>query len=129
MKMLALGKISQSEIDIMQKIWETQNPITANDIIEIFYEKEWKSQTVSTFLSRLVEKGYLKKSIKGKTNFYTAAITKEQYKNYETQNFIKSVHGGSIKSFIAAFVNETDVSEDELNELKEWLNNTDSQVK
>lgn len=57
-----MKKISESEQEIMMAIWnaENKNSITASYLEEVFGEKKgWKKTSILTFLSRLVEKGYL----------------------------------------------------------------------
>ena len=51
--------LSESEMEIMRVIWDAGSPVTAAELLELFAHKGWKIQTVSTFLSRLVEKGVL----------------------------------------------------------------------
>ena len=43
------------------------------------FNKEWKPQTVSTFLARLVTKGYLSSYRQGRVFYYIPDITKETY--------------------------------------------------
>lgn len=114
-------KISDSEMEIMVIIWSLKNPITSSQLTEnLPKSKSWKPSTVLTFLVRLTEKGMLSITKKGKTNEYSALLSKEEYLRLETQNFLKSTHGGSIKSFIAALV-ESDISKEEIEELKNWF--------
>lgn len=115
-------KISDSEKDIMNIIWTTGSPITANDIMESMKEeKQWKITTVLTFLSRLVEKGVLIAVKKGKTNFYYANISAEDYSKYEAKNILEKSYNGSIKSFITALYHGEGVTKNDLEDLKRWL--------
>ena len=55
-------KLSETEAELMQVIWECDHPVTSSELLRIFAEekgKQWKGQTISTFLSRLVDKGVL----------------------------------------------------------------------
>lgn len=119
---MQIQKLSDSEWDIMQMVWQLPQPVTSAQLVDAFEQsKGWKAQTVSTFLTRLVEKGVLEFSKQGKTNFYTAKITLEQYRQMETKSFLKDVHGGSVKSFFAALYEAGDITPQELEELKRWL--------
>ena len=53
-----------------------------------------------TFLSRLVEKGLLETEKRGKLRSYTAAMTREAYKNSETRDFLAQLYGGSIQNMV-----------------------------
>ena len=52
-----LPKISESEQIVMKSIW-AENPVTANQIIEVLSETtNWKPNTIKTLVNRLVNKG------------------------------------------------------------------------
>lgn len=116
-----LIKLSETELEIMNTIWKINDPVTVNQLLELFKENEWKNSTVATFLLRLMNKGFLKKSKQGKTNYYTPIVTLEQYKVSETKNFINTIHNGSIKSFMTALADEESMTLKEIRDLKEWF--------
>ena len=60
--------------------------------------REWKSQTMSTFLSRLVDKGALTATRDGRTNKYTPRISPEDYKLMEAQHVLDGLYQGSVKT-------------------------------
>lgn len=125
--MKLIEKTSDAEMEIMQKIWEQDTKISVADILGIFKStKDWKSQTVSTFLTRLVEKGFLYRETIKNTNYFSVLITKDQYKNSQTENFLEVIHGGSIKSFMASLVDGNKISNDDIGQLKDWLNKEDN---
>lgn len=116
------GRLSETEMEVMQTIWDLKGPVTVQQVLDIFARtRGWKTSTLSTILSRLITKGFLTKSIKGKANHYTPTLLENEYKNYETQKFVSSVHGGSIRSFVAALANTTEMSSDEIAELRKWF--------
>lgn len=103
-------------------IWAAGTPVTANDIMNSpKKEKQWKITTVLTFLSRLVEKGILSSVKKGKTNFYSANISPEDYSKYEAKSILDESYNGSIKSFMKALYHGEGITKNDLNELKKWL--------
>ena len=113
--------LSESEMEIMQVIWEMATPVTTTQMLEIFAHKGWKAQTMSTFLTRLVEKGVLTAARKGKSNFYTPAITLEEYRQLEAEHVIESMYHGSLRNFLAAFYGGKKLSRTEAEELKAWF--------
>ena len=113
--------LSQSEMEIMQVIWETTAPVTTGDLLEIFAHKGWKGQTIATFMARLVEKGMLTATRQGKSNLYTPALTREQYRQREAANVIDSMYHGSLRDFLTAFYGEKKISPKEAEELKQWF--------
>lgn len=117
-------KMSEAEAEVMRLIWAADGTITSAKIIkELGEKKDWKPSTIWTFLGRLVEKGLVTAMKSGKTNYYTPTVTEDEYRREETRQFLNSVHGGSVKSFFAALNAGNDLRADELDELKQWLEN------
>ena len=82
-------KLSAAEYEIMECVWALGRTVSGMDIMRALgQEKGWKQPTVLTFLSRLVEKGLLETEKRGKLRSYTAAMTREAYKNSETRDFL-----------------------------------------
>lgn len=113
--------LSQSEMEIMQVIWETAAPVTTSYLLDVFSHKGWKGQTIATFMARLVEKGLLTVTRQGKSNLYTPALTREQYRQREAANVIDSMYHGSLRDFLAAFYGGKKISLKESEELKQWF--------
>ena len=118
-----MQKISETELELMEVIWESNLPITSNELLKSFYDKgkKWKPQTISTFLSRLVEKNFLLASKNGRSNIYTPCISKEDYKLFETQSVLNSIHQGSVKNMLSALYDGDKLSDDDIDELKQWF--------
>ncbi|MFM1654822.1 BlaI/MecI/CopY family transcriptional regulator [Brevibacillus sp. B_LB10_24] len=119
--MKKLGRLSETELEVMEVIWELAAPVTVAQLLDIFAGKGWKTSTVSTILKRLIEKGFLTKSIAGKANVYDPALTLEEYKKYETKTFLNRLYNGNVKNFIAALVDDEELSQKDIAELKEWF--------
>ena len=98
--------LSESEMEIMRVIWDADAPITAAQLLELFAHKGWKIQTVSTFLTRLVEKGVLTVERRGRSNFYTPAVTEQGYHKL---------------GFLAAFYGGEPLKKEELDTLRRWF--------
>ena len=117
-----LQKMSEAELEVMELIWKMTTPCTSADIQrELPADKNWKPTTLLTFLSRLTEKGLLTVEKRGKQNFYAPAATKEDYLASETRSFLSEMHGGSLSSFMAALSGGEKLSENEIDELRRWL--------
>ncbi len=119
---MKLMKISESEMEIMKIIWKKEEPVaTATILEELPKENSWKTTTVMTLLSRLVEKGILKVKKIGKLNHYIPKITEEKYKAVQTNMFLEDMYNGSIKNFMATLYNNKDISEKDISDLKKWI--------
>lgn len=120
--MNSIQKMSDAEAEVMRVIWAAEGPVTSQVVLaELNKQKDWKPTTVLTFLSRLTEKGLLRTEKRKKVNFYTPALSEEEYKHLETRAFLDSVHKGSVKNFIAALYDADDIKPQEIEELKKWF--------
>ena len=73
-------KLSDAELEIMEKVWELGAPVTAAQLTERMAEKGWKPSTLLTFLARMVNKGALAVEKQGKQNLYRALVSAEDYR-------------------------------------------------
>lgn len=117
--------MSATEFYILQYLWSRETPATFSEIMVHFNEddkKEWKKQTVNTFLSRLSQKGFLNIDKSGKRAIYIPAVTSEKfYENY-AKEVVDDSYQGSIKNFICAFTAGRKVDDAEKKELLAYIN-------
>lgn len=119
---MEIGKITEAEMEIMKVIWKENKEITTAEILEkLPKENSWKTTTVMTLVTRLIEKSVLKVNKVGKLNHYSAKVTEEEYKAIQTDNFLEDMHKGSVKNFMATLFNSKKISSKDISELKDWL--------
>ena len=117
-----LGRLSETEMEVMRAIWELATPVTVAQLLAIFEQsKGWKTSTLSTLLSRLIDKGFLAKEMKGKVNFYSANLTLKEYQKREAQALLTTLYGGNIKNFVAALVDDEGISQKDIEDLRRWF--------
>lgn len=90
---------------VMKIVWDAERELCLTDItlrVNETYHKEWKSQTVSTFLARLVQKGYLRHYRKGRIFFYQILVPQEDYVGEMAGRFVEFWNHGSVDGFLAA---------------------------
>ncbi|EGG35824.1 BlaI/MecI/CopY family transcriptional regulator [Paenibacillus sp. HGF5] len=116
-------KLSDTEMELMEVIWESTPPVTSTELLALFAQRgrEWKAQTMSTFLSRLVDKGALTATRDGRTNKYTPRISPEDYKLMEAQHVLDGLYQGSVKNLISALYDGEKLSDEDIAELKQWF--------
>ncbi|MEK5231252.1 BlaI/MecI/CopY family transcriptional regulator [Lysinibacillus sp. FSL K6-0232] len=111
-------KLTNTEMEIMQIIWELNRSVTSSELLEIFVEKAWKGQTINTFLSQLVDKGLLSVTRgKWRMNHYSPCITFREYKKREAKSILDTMYQGSVKTFLTTLYGERVVDD----ELEQWL--------
>lgn len=121
--MKQVQKLSDTEMELMQVIWECTPPVTSTELLGLFAQRgrEWKAQTISTFLSRLVDKGALAVTRHGRTNKYEPRVSPEDYKLMETQHVLDGLYQGSVKNLISALYDGDKLSDKDIAELKKWF--------
>jgi len=114
-------KISEAEWKVMQVIWH-RHPIAAADILaELSGEVPWKDKTVKTLINRLVNKGVLGFEKQGKAYLYHPLVSRAESVGRETRGFLDRVFGGSLKPMLAHFVDQEELSKEDLRELIDYL--------
>jgi predicted transcriptional regulator len=122
MKRGAIKRLPDAEFEVMKIIWRRTPPITTPQIIEsLDAGKTWKPQTVLTMLLRLTEKGFLSSERAGRERCYTPLISEREYLEIETGDFLKRYSGNSIGGLLKAFSSGGDLTQKDLQELREWL--------
>ena len=118
-----LVHLPNSELEIMMAIWEAGKPVSRLEIDEKISEKNWQAPTVLKFLSRLTEKGFLncEKPEGGKTNYYTALISEEEYLEFESKSVLGKLCGRSVKSLVANLYENNTINDSELDELQKFI--------
>ena len=116
-------RMSDSEKTVMGFVWAADGPVSSAKLLDDLkaLNKEWKPNTVLTFLARLIEKGLLTSIRRGRSNEYISLISEGEYKNFETRSFLKAVHAGSVKNLITALYDGDDLTSEELIELSDWF--------
>lgn len=119
-----MKRISDAEQEVMMTIWNAEEDIdiTSSYILnQLGEEKGWKKTSVLTFLSRLVEKGYLSCEKDGKTNIYTSLVSYENFTQKESKNILEKLYHNSLKNFVTSLYDGEKLSKEDVSELKEFL--------
>lgn len=118
--------LSDCEQMVMKCIWNSKEDLGVQELTEIVnqrYERTWKLQTVSTFLARLVKKGYLEMYRRGRTFFYKPLVEEKEYKIQLMEEYIEFWNSGSIAEFVCTLCESPNVSEEEKQKIKKTFMN------
>jgi len=116
-----LPRISDSEWRVMQVLWK-HGPQTANDVVNALSgEVKWNPRTIKTLISRLVKKDAVKVQEEGYRYQYSAAVNESACIRSETKSFIRRVYQGAMTPALAAFLEDADLSAEEIGDLQEIL--------
>jgi BlaI family transcriptional regulator, penicillinase repressor len=115
-----MREITKAQEDILKALWEIKDG-AASDVLDVLPHPKPAYNTVSTVIKVLEKKGYVSHKTYGKTNVYFALISKQEYAQYQLKETIKGLFNGSINQMVSSFVKNKDISINELEELKEML--------
>ena len=119
--MKKLPKISESEWLVMRVLW-SKNLVTASDVVEELDGKtKWRPKTVKTLIDRLIKKGAVKFKKDGRRYLYYPVVNENECIATERRSFVKRVYGGTTKPMLAAFLEDAELSAEDISELKQIL--------
>lgn len=119
--MKKLPQISDAEFEVMNIIWKYA-PINTNEIVERLSRfKEWNPKTIQTMLFRLEKKGVITHEKESRIFVYTPVIKKEAYLEAESNTFVNRFFDGALNQMVVNYLNQNDLSADEINDLQAIL--------
>lgn len=119
--MSAIPSLTKAEEQIMQYLWNLKKGFL-KDILELFPEPKPHTNTVSTILKVLKDKGFVDYEVFGRQHEYFPLVTKEQYSGKSMKTLVKNYFKGSYKNAVSFLVEKNEMSVEDLemllNELK-----------
>ena len=98
--------LTSTEMEIMEFLWSQEKDVSFKEILTYANEKlhrDWKRQTLSTYLKNLQMAGLVRAQDSKKNYSYYAACTKEEHIHRWTKDLVKKSYGNSIEKFMVAF--------------------------
>ena len=122
-----LPKISEAEWRVMKVFWQ-ESPLTAKKVVERLSDQaEWNPKTIRTLINRLVQKEALAYDQEGRSYLYYPVVEESACAHEESRSFLRRVYGGTLKPMLASFLEEEDLSAEEIEELKQMLDERGAQ--
>lgn len=94
-------KISDCEEKVLMAIYDRGDDLpdlaATRAVVNKKFNHTWAPQTVSTFLLRLVKKGCLNSSKKGRYTYYTPTLTLDEYRVECLKDMKERLFDGSLK--------------------------------
>ena len=114
-------KITDSELEVMRVLWEAEAPLPISDIrVALQERKGWEPTTIKTLVQRLCNKHALAQE-KQNVFYYRPLISREEYQNWATNDLIRKLCRGSARNLVAALVHSDKLSNDDLQELRDYF--------
>jgi predicted transcriptional regulator len=114
--MRKIVQLTKAEEQIMQVLWDLGKG-TVQDIRERLDNPKPARTTVSTVLTVLGNKGFVKHRNVGRANIYAPAIRKEAYSKTQLFGLLKNYFNNSFASMASFFANEKNYSIEQLDTL------------
>lgn len=117
-------RVSQTEHEIMEFFWANEKEYDFKELMQYFNEvggKEWKKQTLNTFLSRLLDKGLLERRMEGRKAYYRYRLNRKQYEQEKAKEVLETGYDGKISHFIAALTGNDSISDADEQELMDFI--------
>ena len=117
-------KLTQCEELVMKIIWDTDEELSLMEVVVRVndkFHKDWKPQTVSTFLARLVRKGYLRHYRHGRVFFYQILVPLDVYQAQLANEHIVFWHHNNADEFLCALTRERPLRQEEIERIRKLL--------
>lgn len=116
--------LTESEKITMKCVWDIGDGARLSRIMTLAndnYGKEWKPQTVSTFLGKLVRKGFLEQYRDGRYFYYRILIDKHTYRTQMIRDDVEFWDDGNLEVFCSELMDKNTFSAKERRQLKELV--------
>ncbi len=113
---------SDAELEILKALWKNE-PATVRTVFEILEKKrEVGYTTILKQMQRMYEKGMVERAKSGKVHLYTAVPREKEIQKSLLDDLVDKAFKGSAMDLVMHALGRSKVSEEELEELKKWLN-------
>lgn len=116
--------VSGSEKEVLEYLWKNPQGMRSRDILAYFNEnknKDWKKQTLNTFLLRLTEKGLVTNEKIDKKRFYRAACNEAEYETKKAEKVLDTLYDGSVSKFVMALSGGDKIDKKTAEEIRKLL--------
>lgn len=118
-------KLSKTEEELMNHLWKLNKAFMKN-LLEVYPEPKPATTTVATLLKRMTGKGFVGYKLLGNARQYYPLVKKKDYFSKHLDGLIKTFFNDSASQFASFFAQETDLSKEELEELRNLI---DTEIK
>lgn len=125
-----IPEISDAEFEVVDVLWSKEKKLSAIEIIDALdTTRDWSPKTIKTMLFRLVKKDVLAFDEDRREYLYYPKFKKEDYVKKEGKSFISKLFKGATSPMIMHFLTNTDLSEQDITDIKKLLADIERQTK
>lgn len=115
-----MKEITKAQEEVLRALWKI-NEGAVSDVLDALQEPRPAYNTVATVIKVLEKKEYVSHKTFGKTNVYYPLISEKEYAKYVLKDTAKGFFNGSLNQMVSFFVKNKDLSLNELEELKNMI--------
>ena len=112
--------LSKSEEQVMNYLWELEEAFM-KDLQAAYPEPKPATTTILTLLKRMKDKGYVDYRLFGNSRQYYPIVSKEDHFSKHLKGLIKNFFNNSSTQFASFFTRATDLSQKELEDLRNMI--------
>ena len=117
-------KLTESETQVMNALWSLPGEKGySSEIMSRMPEPKPALTTLLTFLKILKQKGFVESDKKGKSQLFSALMSREEYTRVFLHDVKDTFFGGSFTSLISFYARQEHLSESEIEELIDIIKN------
>lgn len=115
-----MKRLPDTELEVIKALWDC-GPDTPRTVLEErLSEHGWAVNTINTYLTRLVKKGFASVVHNRSGNLYTPLISRDEYQAFDSRATLSQLYG-SPRNFVAALARDG-LKQSELDDLRRLLN-------
>lgn len=121
-------QLSKTEEQIMELIWNKEK-VFLKDLIDSCPHPKPASTTIATLLKRMQDKGFVGYKLFGNSRQYFPLVKKTDYFSKQVKGIVKNFFGDSALQFASFFTTTSNLSKEELEELKKIIDQKIHKIK
>ena len=120
-------KPTESELEILQVLWDRSNATVREVHEEMSKTKDCGYTTTLKLMQIMFEKGLVKRDDSNKTHIYQPNISKDKTQKQLVSKMVNSLFGGSASQMVMQALGSQSTSKEELDEIQKLLDNLKKQ--
>ena len=114
--------LTNAEEQVMMLLWKLEKAFI-RDLMNEFPDPQPAQTTIITLLKRMIDKGYVSYKQYGNSREYFPLVRKSDYFSDRFSGLVKDFFNNSNAQFASFFANVTDMTQEELEELRDVVDN------
>jgi BlaI family transcriptional regulator, penicillinase repressor len=120
-----LPPLSDGQLEIMNVVWDHGETTVGRVVRQLTQRRPVSRNTVSTIMTRLEEKGWLRRRIGNGAHFYSAAHPREKVLPRIVRRLVNAAFQGSAEGLVLTLLEDGRLSAEEVERIKTMLDSVE----